>query len=226
VDYSDDIDMLLDKINALDSWLEGLDNTVGGMSTGGGDYSYQIGALEDWIKDLENTLYEVTATSGTSGTDYSSEIADLQYELEMMNDNLGQVFDYIFDELQRLESDFLASSTSGSSNSGSGASTGVPEKLYVDHSTNSNQYNGTYVRAGDYNGSPMWECHGCNGTSGQFAVSYLFRYPVGFTASGWVWVVQPIPPTTEWMANSYLDAEWPWESTNWSGDVQSVTITS
>jgi hypothetical protein len=172
----------------------------------GTDYSGAIANLESWVQDLD---YKIGALPTTSGTDYSQDIQDLKNEFG---------FEYIFDELARIEANSSANDTS----SGGNTVTSTPEKLYVTHS-NSGQYTGTYVHEGSYNGYAMWVCEECGPTSGQFATAYIFRYPVGFTMSGWVWALQPIPPSTDWSANSYDDgSEWPWEG-NWSGDIQSVT---
>ena len=92
--------------------------------------------------------------------------------------------------------------------------------LYLEHSETS--YTGEYFLDGYFNGFPMWVNWNCGTPGSQFEFCYIFRHPVAFTASGWVWVVQPIPPTTEWRANAYVDAEWPWQG-NWDGAVHNVT---
>jgi len=238
-DYSSDIATLFTKINGIDSDLNSLSNEINNTAGSGtneiGDIYIQIQEMKSKLEELSWTL-DNNATSGstTDITYLEGEVAQLKQEMEWLNEGLGSTFDYLFEQLIELQDtvNFLASnppdnSTGGNNSGTSGSNTsGTPEKLYLSHSTNSNQYNGTYYLSGEYNGFPMWKCEECGATSGQFATTYLFRYPVGFTNSGWVWAVQPIPPSTDWSANSYLDAEWPWESTNWSGDVQSVTITS
>ena len=55
---------------------------------------------------------------------------------------------------------------------------------------------------------------------------YIYKFSVAFTSSGWVWVLQPGPPTTEWNAASYTTAEWPWEiplGEGWSSDIDYVS---
>ena len=220
-DYSSDISILNNQMSSLDSQMSNLQTTVNGLS-GGIDYSDQIMELEYWLQSLDMKVGELQTTDSTQAIDDLFEEIGMIYEkFDTLETNLNQAFEYIFQELQNLRND-LENLADESDNSTGDAN--VPEKLYVDHSTNPNQYNGTYVLTGSFNGFPKWECEECNGTSGQFAVSYLYRHPVAFTSSGYVWVVQPIPPSTEWMANSYLDADWPWNGTNWSGDVTSVTI--
>lgn len=226
-DFSGDIALLFSKIVNLDSWLEDIDSKVSET-----DGTNEINDLYAKVADLEYEIDMVASSQTTTATvDVSyleNDIIGIRGELEDLYDSLGGTFDYLFDELESLQDtvNFLASGSSDNSsgNTSSSNTTYVPEKLYVDHATNSNQYNGTYVQSGNYNGYPMWKCEECGPTSGQFATTYLFRYPVGFTLSGWVWVVQPIPPSTDWSANSYLDAEWPWEGANWDGDVTYVEI--
>ena len=222
MNYSSDISMLNNQMSSLDSQMSSLQTTVNGLSSGI-DYSGQIMDLENWLQSLDLKVGELQTTDSTQAIeDLFQELATIYTRFDELEDGLGQAFDYVFQELQSLREDLDAlANESDNNNTGN---VDVPEKLYVTHSTNPNQYDGTYVLTGSFNGFPKWECEECDGTSGQFAIAYLYRHPVGFTASGYVWVVQPIPPSTEWMANSYLDADWPWNGTNWSGDVTSVTI--
>ena len=221
-DYSNDIDTLMYQMGDLESQMSSLQTTVNGLS-GGVDYSGQIMNLENWLQSLDMKVGELQTTDSTQAIDdLFEEIGMIYTRFDELEEGLGNAFDYIFQELQSLREDLNALANSSDDNSTGNVD--VPEKLYVTHSTNPNQYDGTYVLTGSFNGFPKWECEECDGTSGQFAIAYLYRHPVGFTESGYVWVVQPIPPTTEWMANSYLDADWPWNGTNWSGDVTSVTI--
>ena len=95
------------------------------------------------------------------------------------------------------------------------------EHLYVSH--NNDSYTGTYWYIGnDFNNYPVWLNPDCGESC------YIYRHPVAFTMSGWVWVLQPSPPSTEWLANAYIDADWPWEMVpggdNWGPDVEFVDI--
>jgi len=97
------------------------------------------------------------------------------------------------------------------------------ENLYVSH--NNDSYTGTYWYIGnDFNNYPVWLNPDCGESC------YIYRYPVAFTESGWVWVLQPSPPSTEWLANAYIDADWPWEKIvipgkdDWGPDVEFVDI--
>ena len=95
------------------------------------------------------------------------------------------------------------------------------EHLYVSH--NNDSYTGTYWYVGnDFNNYPVWLNPDCGESC------YIYRHPVAFTTSGWVWVLQPLPPSTEWDANAYIDADWPWEMVpdgdNWGPDVEFVDI--
>jgi uncharacterized protein YukE len=221
-DYSNDIDTLMYQMGDIESQISSLQTTVNGLSSGI-DYSGQIMDLENWLQSLDMKVGELQTTDSTQAIEILfQEIAAIYTKFDEFEEGLGNAFDYIFQELQSLREDLNALANESDDNSTGNAD--IPEKLYVTHSTNPNQYDGTYVHTGSFNGFPKWECEECDGTSGQFAIAYLYRHPVGFTSSGYVWVVQPIPPSTEWMANSYLDADWPWNGTNWSGDVTSVTI--
>ena len=175
------------------------------------------------IMDVKNDLtmrlneleYAATSTTTTDDNLYAEKwmIEDLQYEVMYVQEQLV--------DLQNIVSLLENSSSSNTTSSNTTNETADDEvfHLYVDHQQDS--YTGDYWLDGEYNGHQLWVNWDCGTPGGQFEYCYIFRYPVGFTTSGWVWVIQPIPPSTEWSANAYVDARWPWKKT-WDGDVNSV----
>ncbi len=180
------------------------------------------------LDDLEHMVHESmdTSTGGyQNDTMYYQMQEELQWTLEQFYFEIEDIRMQLWDLQETVN--FLASNpTTSSGNSGasgntSGFGTGMePHMLYLEHSESS--YTGEYFLDGYFNGFPMWVNWNCGTPGSQFEFCYIFRHPVAFTASGWVWVVQPIPPSTEWMANAYVDAEWPWKG-HWDGAVHNVT---
>lgn len=91
-----------------------------------------------------------------------------------------------------------------------------------------NDYSGTYIYEGNFNGLPYWVKNGCKG---EFVVNecrcYIYYYKKGLT-----WVLVPQPPGTsgklygsdnDWLANAYNDAKWPWLG-KWSNNIKGLTI--
>jgi hypothetical protein len=68
---------------------------------------------------------------------------------------------------------------------------------------------------GYWNGEPVWTNWECGIANTQFEYCYVFKYNYAS------WVIQPLEPSNEWLANAYTDGEWPWSGT-WNGDVNSV----
>ena len=63
-------------------------------------------------------------------------------------------------------------------------------------------YNGTYFISTLYGYVNDWPVFSTGKVGG--VQRFIFRYPVKFTKSGFVWVLQPLPPgTPEWSANAY-----------------------
>lgn len=186
------------------------------------DIGYRIADLEDMVHESMNN-----STSGGKQDDMIYAMQDeLQWTLEQFYFEIEDIRMQLWDLQETVN--FLASNptTTNSGTSGESGNTGSygagmePYMLYLEHSESS--YTGEYFLDGYQNGFPMWVNWDCGTPGGKFEFCYIFRYPVGFTSSGWVWVVQPIPPSTEWMANAYVDSEWPWEGT-WDGAVHNVT---
>ena len=51
----------------------------------------------------------------------------------------------------------------------------------------------------------------------KFEKCFIFEYKPE------MWVIQPLAPSTEWLANAYTYAEWPWEG-SWDGDVKRINV--
>ena len=68
---------------------------------------------------------------------------------------------------------------------------------------------------GYWNGEPVWVNWECGTPGSQFEFCYVFKYNYAS------WVIQPLEPSNEWLANAYTDGQWPWSGT-WNGDVNSV----
>ena len=151
--YSSDIATLYTKINGLDSDLNGLSNEINNAVGSGTNDIY------DQMQDLQMKLDELSwavdsnATGGNT-TDLSyieGEIAQIKQELEWMMQGFAETFNYIFEEMNQLQDtvNFLASNppsgnTSTNNSTSGGNMPNVPNSLYLSHSTNPNQYNGTY----------------------------------------------------------------------------------
>ena len=225
------------SISALQSDMRALENNLTSASQGSSDPRvdtllqdvYQI--KEDIgyrIADLEDMVHHAMNNS-TSGGNTDATMNQMQEELYWTLEQFYFEIEDIRMQLWDLQEtvNFLASNpttssgTSGASGNTGGFGTGMePHMLYLEHSESS--YTGEYFLDGYFNGFPMWVNWNCGTPGSKFEFCYIFRHPVAFTASGWVWVVQPIPPTTEWMANAYVDSEWPWQG-NWDGAVHNVT---
>ena len=87
--------------------------------------------------------------------------------------------------------------------------------LEVKHKETS--YTGTYYLDHYYNSKPVWVNYECDKPGSKFERCYIFEYKPE------MWVIQPLAPSTEWLANAYTYAEWPWEG-SWDGDVKRINV--
>ena len=150
-------------------------------------------------------------------------IEDLQYQVMHIQEQVW--------ELQEIANSYGATTTNNntttSSNTTSSNNTDgrswdgswtEPHHLYVKHKdTNGNHtYTGDYWMDGYWDGKPVWVNWECG--TGQWQFCYIFKY------NNTSWVIQPLEPSTEWLANAYNDnGEWPWEG-SWSGDVEHIEV--
>ena len=182
-----------------------------------------VGWLEDLMYDIKNELsmrideLEWAADTTTTSDDMYAEkwmFADLQMEVMYIQEQVW--------ELQTLittanNNNTTSSSTSSSSMSGRGwdGSWTEPYWLFVNH--NEPSYTGDYYMDGYWDGYAVWINWECDSPGSQFEYCYIFKYN---HAS---WVIQPLEPSNEWLANAYTDGEWPWSGT-WNGAVNSVEV--
>ena len=207
-DRIDDIQYELENIdiptvsnNATDTeWLEELIHNVKD------ELSWRIDELE-WASDTTTTSDDMYAEKWR--------LEDLQYEVMYIQEQVWELQTLVNDS-----NDTIIGSNTTTSTSVEGGANANPH-LYIHH--NQDSYTGDYWLNEEYNGHPLWINWECGNPGSQFEYCYIYRHPVGFTSSGWVWVIQPIPPSDEWSANAYTDGRWPWKK-EWSGDVNSVEV--
>ena len=218
----DDSD-LRDMIDDIQWELDNLDIPT---STGTVDVSW----LEDLIYNIKEELSwridELEWASDTTTT--SDDMYAEKWLVEDLRDKVIYVQDQVW-ELQTLINDLQTSinnsTTSSSSSTTSGSTTTTisgrswegawdePYLIYVDHQQDS--YTGDYWMDGYWNGEPVWVNWECGNPGSQFEYCYVFKYNYAS------WVIQPLEPSNEWLANAYTDGQWPWSGT-WNGDVNSV----
>ena len=208
----DDIQWELDNIDiptftATDvSWLEDL------MYNIKNELSMRINELE-WASDT---------TSTTSDDMYAEKwmLEDLQSEVMFVQEQVW--------ELQTLINDSQTTSNNTTSNNTTTTSTAgrswdgawdEPYWIYVSHvdGNGNHSYTGDYWMDGYWNGEPVWINWECGTPGGQWEYCYIFKYNYAS------WVIQPLEPSNEWLANAYTDGQWPWSGT-WNGDVNSVEV--
>jgi hypothetical protein len=185
--------------------------------------------LEDLIYNIKEELSwridELEWASDTTTT--SDDMYAEKWLLEDLQSEVMHVQEQVW-ELQTLVND-LQTSTNNSTSSSSGTTSGSttttisgrswegawdePYLIYVDHQQDS--YTGDYWMDGYWNGEPVWVNWECGNPGSQFEFCYVFKYNYAS------WVIQPLEPSNEWLANAYTDGQWPWSGT-WNGDVNSV----
>jgi hypothetical protein len=210
-DMIDNIQWELENINipvasnntADTEWLEDLIHSIKD------ELSWRLDELE-WASDTTTTSDDMYADKWM--------VEDLQYEVMYIQEQVW--------ELQTLVQDSQSSSTT-SSNSTTSSSTSTsgrswdgswnePYWLRVDH--NEPSYTGDYYMDGYWDGYAVWINWECDTPGSQFEYCYIFKY--NHTS----WVIQPLEPSNDWLANAYNDnGEWPWQGT-WAGSVNSIEV--
>ena len=189
-----------------------------------------VGWLEDLMYDIKNELsmrideleWASDTTSTTSDDMYAEKwmLEDLQSEVMFVQEQVW--------ELQTLINDSQTTSNNTTSNNTTTTSTAgrswdgawdEPYWIYVSHvdGNGNHSYTGDYWMDGYWNGEPVWINWECGTPGGQWEYCYIFKYNYAS------WVIQPLEPSNEWLANAYTDGEWPWSGT-WNGDVNSVEV--
>ena len=186
-----------------------------------------VGWLEDLMYSIKNELsmrideleWASDTTSTTSDDMYAEKwmLEDLQSEVMFVQEQVW--------ELQTLINDSQTTSNNNNTTTGNNSSSTTtagrswdgawdePYWIYVDHQQDS--YTGDYWMDGYWNGEPVWINWECGIANTQFEYCYVFKYNYAS------WVIQPLEPSNEWLANAYTDGQWPWSGT-WNGDVNSV----
>jgi len=90
-------------------------------------------------------------------------------------------------------------------------STSRPEVLEVKHKNNQ-AYSGHYFLEDSYNNAPVWINYGCSAAGaygdelGHFWGCFIFKWSAADE-----WVLQPLPPSKEWLADAMVNGTSPWE---------------
>ena len=216
-DRIDDIQWQLDTIdinvvesNTTDtSWLEDLIYNIKD------ELSWRIDELE-WASDTTTTSDDMYAEKWM--------LEDLQYEVMYIQEQVWELQELANEYENSQNNNTTSSNPPNTSTSTSGRSWdgawNEPYWIYIEHvdSNGNHTYTGDYWMDGYWDGKPVWINWQCGTPGGQWEYCYVFKY--NHTS----WVLQPLEPSTEWLANSYNDnGEWPWEG-SWSGDVTKVEM--
>jgi len=212
----DRIDDIQWQLDTMDIQVVASDNNDTGWLE---DLIYQIKEELTWrIDELE----WASDTTTTSDDMYAQQwmVEDLQYEVMYIQEQVW--------ELQELANEYQNSTNNGNNSSTTANSTSTmtagrswdgswdePYWLYVDH--NESSYTGDYYMDGYWDGEPVWINWECGIANTQFEWCYIFKY--NYVS----WVIQPLAPSNEWLANAYTDLEFPWSGT-WNGGVNSVHV--
>jgi len=179
------------------SWLEDL------MYNIKDELSMRIDELE-WASDTTTTSDDMYAEKWL--------FEDLQMEVMHIQEQVWELQNLVNDSNDTIISGNTTTTISGRSYDGSW---NEPYWLYVNH--NEPSYTGDYYMDGYWDGEPVWINWECGNPGSQFEYCYIFKYN---HAS---WVIQPLEPSNDWLANAYTDGEWPWSGT-WNGAVNSVEV--
>ena len=189
-----------------------------------------VGWLEDLMYNIKNELSmridELEWASDTTSTTSDDMYAE-KWQLEDLQSEVMFVQEQVW-ELQTLINDSQTTSNNTTSNNTTTTSTAgrswdgawdEPYWIYVSHvdGNGNHSYTGDYWMDGYWNGEPVWINWECGTPGGQWEYCYVFKYNYAS------WVIQPLEPSNEWLANAYTDGEWPWSGT-WNGDVNSVEV--
>ena len=202
-DRIDDIQWELDTMDIPTStdtsWLEDL------MYNIKNELSMRIDELE-WASDTTTTSDDMYAEKWL--------FEDLQMEVMNIQEQVWELQTLINDSQSTANTTSSSTTTTISGRSYDG-SWNEPYWLYVNH--NESSYTGDYYMDGYWDGYAVWINWSCGNPGSQFEYCYIFKYN---HAS---WVIQPLEPSNDWLANAYTDGEWPWSGT-WNGAVNSVEV--
>ena len=218
---------LQDRIDDIQWQLDNMDIQV--VASNDTDTAW----LETLIFDIKNELswrideLEWAADTTTTSDDMYAErwmLEDLQYEVMYIQEQVWELQELANEYENSQNNNTTSSNPPNTSTSTSGRSWdgawNEPYLIYIEHvdSNGNHTYTGEYWMDGYWDGKPVWINWQCGTPGGQWEYCYVFKY--NHTS----WVLQPLEPSTEWLANSYNDnGEWPWEG-SWSGDVTKVEV--
>ena len=204
-DRIDDIQWELDNMDIPTttdtSWLEDL------MYNIKDELSMRIDELE-WASDTTTTSDDMYAEKWL--------FEDLQMEVMNIQEQVWELQTLITGSQSTANDTTSSSTTTTISGRSYDGSWNEPYWLYVNH--NEPSYTGDYYMDGYWDGYAVWINWSCGNPGSQFEYCYIFKY--NHTS----WVIQPLEPSNEWLANAYNDnGAWPWEGT-WAGAIQSVEV--
>ena len=199
-----EISMLNERLHSLssqDTYDPRIDNLLNDVYNIKDDLSNRLSHLEQMINsfDISSGLHEFQEQLYEQ---MSYTLEDIYFQIE---DNRTQIH-----KLYNILNDIDNTTIDNNSNNNTEV-----YMLEVKHKETS--YTGTYYLDHYYNSKPVWVNYECDKPGSKFERCYIFEYKPE------MWVIQPLAPSTEWLANAYIYAKWPWEGT-WDGDVKRVKI--
>ena len=218
------ITSLQSDISTLQSQL----NSISNQSTHDPRVDTLLSDLQGIKNNVESRIQDIEYALTSMNTDSTSDHRFNEFE-DQLKEEFHWTMEQFYFEINDLRNqvyslqetvDFLGSNvTSNNTTSNNYSTTEPPYWLKITHidSNGNHTYTGDYYFDGYYDGQPMWVNWECGTPGGQWEFCYIFKY------NGVSWVLQPLPPSTEWLANSYTDGQWPWSGA-WSGDVQHVEV--
>ena len=135
-------------------------------------------------------------------------LEDIYFQIEDNRSQIKELYNIVYD---------INNTNNTTTNNNSNNSNNNIEVYILDIKHKETSYTGIYYLDHYYNNKPVWINYECDKPGSKFERCYIFEYKPG------MWVIQPLAPSTEWLANAYVYAEWPWEGT-WDGDVKRVKI--
>ena len=203
-----EISMLNERLHSLssqDTYDPRIDNLLNDVYNIKDDLSNRLSHLEQMINsfDTSSGLHEFQEQLYEQ---MSYTLEDIYFQIE---DNRTQIHK-LYNILNDIDNTTIDNNNTTSSNNNT-------EVYILEVKHKETSYTGTYYLDHYYNSKPVWVNYECDKPGSKFERCYIFEYKPE------MWVIQPLAPSTEWLANAYIYAKWPWEGT-WDGDVKRVKI--
>ena len=203
-----EISMLNERLHSLssqDTYDPRIDNLLNDVYNIKDDLSNRLSHLEQMINsfDISSGLHEFQEQLYEQ---MSYTLEDIYFQIE---DNRSQIHK-LYNILNDIDNTTIDNNNATSSNNNT-------EVYILEVKHKETSYTGTYYLDHYYNSKPVWVNYECDKPGSKFERCYIFEYKPE------MWVIQPLAPSTEWLANAYIYAKWPWEGT-WDGDVKRVKI--